>query len=218
MRSKHQNAFVPYTDLISVLFMWAISLVCLLIISVNFSIHTKGDVIPKAEYLITMTWDKTRDVDLDMWLRGPNDEIVMYTQKEAVNMSLDRDSRGMQTNDTVLPDGTHATSANEEIITLRTIIPGDYDLAVSYYGGSDNNGYSYQSGDSMPSVKISAQLQINKVNPKFTLVAGKTIELTKVKQSLNIWRFHIDADGKLTQLDLPDEDMIQTMAAGHKRP
>jgi hypothetical protein len=214
-RYKHiHSAWQVYADVIMLLFMWAISLVCMLIISVNFSIHTKGDIIPKAEYLITMTWDKDRDSDLDLWLEAPNGNVIMYTNKEVANISLDRDSRGKQTNETVMPDGTHAVSVNQEVITIRVVIPGDYNVAVSYYDGADENANHFNSGEEIPAAKIEALLEVNKVNPKYTQVAGAKIELTKVKETRNVFSFHLDADGTYTALPVPEEDVILRVAKG----
>ena len=210
---KHiHSAWQVYADVIMLLFMWAISVVCMLIISVNFSVHTKGDIVPKAEYLITMTWDKDRDVDLDMWLEAPNGNIIMYTNKEMPNISLDRDSRGRQTNESVMPDGSHAVSVNQEVITIRVVIPGDYNVAVSYYDGAEVDGLHYSPGVDDPKAKIKAILEVHKVNPKYTQVAGAEIELTRVKETRNVFSFHLDADGKYTALPIPEEDVIHRAA------
>src|SRR5271163_922048 len=94
----HHSSWQIFADINILLFMWAVSIVTMLIISFNLQVHTKGDIISKAEVLAIMTWDRNRDVDLDMWMEIPNGNVIMYIHKEDVNISLDRDSRGFQTN------------------------------------------------------------------------------------------------------------------------
>ena len=210
IRHKHHHSpWQVFADMNMLFFAWAISIVMLLIISYNLQVNKKGDIVSKAEVLITATWDRKRDVDVDMWMEIPSGHVIMYTNKEDVNISLDRDSRGMQTNSTILPDGSHSISINQEIITIRAIVPGDYLVAISYYGGTnEKTGYNFQPGQDTPDVAIEVQLEVDKVNPKFTQVHGALVTLTKVKQTLNVLAFHIDNNGNFTILPLPEEDMI----------
>ena len=162
--------------------------------------------------MVTLTWDDNRDVDLDLWLQDPNGKIVYYGVREAVNISLDRDSRGFDTNRTRREDGTFVYSANREIIAIRAIIPGDYLVAVSYYDGMNTTaeGSRHHFQGEEPEAAIDALVQVDKVNPVVTQVVGEKIHLTRIKEAKNVVAFHVDVDGEVTMLPLPPENLIET--------
>lgn len=177
------------------LFQVMVMMLCLLLISTQIvTKRSDKDYHPVAQYLVTLTWDDARNVDLDLWLRDPFGHIIFYNNRESSNISLDRDSRGYLTNQTTLPDGTVLNSGNREIISIRAILPGDYLVSVGYYDGVG---------------AIDATVLVEKVNPSLSTVAGGKVNLKLAKQSANVVAFHVAPDGRVTRLPLPPRTLIE---------
>jgi len=196
--------------------MWAMMIFFVLFILSHIQAKKNEDFHPKAEYLITLTWDDKRNVDLDLWLRGPwGPNPVYYNGREGSQVALDRDSRGFLTNKKVLDDGTEINSGNREIIAIRAILPGDYEVGVSYYGGADNENHNYPEGTPVAEAKIMAEVRVEKVNPTMTTEWVKSQEFTFVKEIQTFVKFHIDKDGKVTILDKPTEPFLPNGLTGN---
>ena len=150
---------------------------------------------PKAEYLITLSWDDQRNVDLDLWLRH-DDCVIFYNGRECVDISLDRDSRGFISNRTTNPDGSTNVSPNQEVISIRANVPGDFLTAVNYYGNDE------------PDVPIDCKIELIKLNPTVEVIGSVTLHLDHIKQTLNAIAFHIDPSGAVHLLPVPAEDLI----------
>ena len=63
-----------------------------------------GIIDPKAEFMITATWEDGSPNDVDVWVEGPGGKLVWYKKSQDGLMHLDRDDRGL-TNDMQLIDG-----------------------------------------------------------------------------------------------------------------
>lgn len=197
---SHLSAWQVYSDQLLLILGYFMMMATLLIIVPHLKQAHDG-IKPKAEYLVTLTYDDHRNADIDLWLK--HDECVVYFQsKECVNISLDRDSRGYLSNLTVEPDGTRLISPNQEVIAIRAKLPGDYLTAVNYY-----DAHSDPAG-----IPIDCKVELIELNPTVRVVQSVTIHLDSIKQTLNAIAFHVDSDGKLTLLPLPPEDLISTVS------
>ena len=84
----------------------------------------EGNVIEKAEYIITMEWDDNSMSDIDLWVSDPKGGIVFFGRKSINFLNLDRDDLGGST-DTVDVDGEKKIiPINREVVTIRGIIKG----------------------------------------------------------------------------------------------
>ena len=190
---EKRNPFVVFTDAMLCLFGSAmLMLIVLMIASHNTQTPT---VKPPGEYIVTLEWNDKRDVDLDLWMLDPKKAMIYFANREDVNISLDRDSRGFVTNRQMLPDGRIIFSGNKEVITIRAIVPGDYVIAVGYYAG-----------DLKP---INFAVSVIQLNPGYKEIVGIKQHVEKVGDTKNIVAFHIDEDGKVTILPLPTYDIIK---------
>ena len=188
-------------------------LFCLLAVSQISAKKSDGDTHPPAEYLITLTWPNDRNVDLDLWVRDPDNDVIYYGAREAKNISLDRDSRGAITNRSTLKDGTVIDSGNREVVSIRAVIPGDYLIAVSYYDGSDAlTGRAYAPND--PATAIDAKVTVEKVNPKLAVTADADVHLTRIKEAVNALAIHIASDGAVTVMQLPADNLVYEHGGG----
>ena len=216
-RARHQHPiFQPYSDVLLNVLGSFIVIVAVLILTMNVKAKHNLDAHPHAEYMVTLEWDNNRNVDLDLWLLDPYDHAIYYNNREANNISLDRDSRGALTNWTTLPSGKVIHSDNREVVAIRSVIPGDYVVGVSYYAGGEvamaPDGKSYQSDPYMfgrgdPRAAIDFKVRVEKVNPHMTTISEETFHFNYVKESKNVAAFHIDEDGKITALPTPPGSM-----------
>jgi len=186
MRTRHHlTSWQAYADVMMLLFGWAMMMVALMVVFFNIQNKENKDYHPKAEYMIVLDYDDNRNVDLDLWLKNQNGQRVFYRNKEVENVSLDRDTRGHISNESIGPDGVKIYSGNEEIITIRAIIPGaTYQIAVSYYGCA--------SCDDPP---IDYTVKVIKVNPKLKVVFEEKKHMSNVKEVQRITTFTVHENG-----------------------
>lgn len=126
------GSFVPFTDiLLNVLMGFAI------MVFISFSLirpdAVAGTVELNAEYIITVSWPDGNPDDIDTYVQDPSGNIVWYRNLEAGFLSLDRDDRGNY-RDTLVVNGVRIENPlNQEIVTIRGIVPGEYVVNVEHY-------------------------------------------------------------------------------------
>ena len=122
----------PFTDL---LFNALLGFTFLFFIAIMFMnpIPKSGIVNPKAEYIITIGWPDGSSEDIDVWVENPKGELVWFRNQESGLLHLDRDDRGAL-NDTITISGKQIINPlNQEIVTLRGVITGEYVVNIHYY-------------------------------------------------------------------------------------
>ena len=72
--------------------------------------------------LISMSWKDNCDIDL--WLLLPNGKKVFYNNRDEPPAHLDVDVVSWRKYDT--ESGSHVIKDNQEIISIRSIMPGEY--------------------------------------------------------------------------------------------
>jgi len=155
---------------------------------------------PHAEFLIQMDYEVTRDVDLDLWVVGPERKPVFYNSRQVGCADLDRDSLGLATAHVYLADGTSVLSkSNIETTTIRCIAPGRYDVAV--------NLFSYHTDSREP---IKAHVEITGLNPQIRTLFAADVTLTHLGETENVASFDLDKDGLVTLVSVPLEPVTQT--------
>ncbi len=152
----------------------------------------QNDIETPAEFLLTLEWAEESDDDLDLWLRTPNGVVISFMNKDAGGANLERDDLGKRNDCTRLYDAVAKTVAedcvkvNREVITLRGLVPGEYQLKFVVYttmGGVDGNPVT---------------AEIIDVNP-YKIKFKKTFTYSKRGQHISIIRFTLDEDGNLTE-------------------
>jgi len=143
-----------------------------------------------AVYLVVMDWEGNADIDL--WGKDPQNHIVGFPRREGGNgslMSLNRDCLGASTSE-VGPDGTPVNSINEEIISIRGTLQGEYIF----------NGHSYALKNA-GATKVTTKLIKNK---PYQVVAEKTKTFETTGEEQTFFRFSLDKDGNVAGItDLP---------------
>lgn len=140
---------------------------------------------PKAEFVIMAEWPGDRNIDVDLWVRDPRGNIVYYANRESGFLSLDRDDLGFMS-DTV--EG-RVVRLNEEIVTIRGIIPGEYVVNVHLF--------SLHGGEAPP---VQVDIRIERLNPVVTRVWRGSVMLTQANQEIHAIRFNMHEDGSVTQV------------------
>lgn len=140
-----------------------------------------------AVYIVTLNWEG--DADLDLWGQDPQGRLVSFNRREGGEgslFSLNRDCLGAQTTE-MGPDGEIISKINEEIISIRGLIPGEYTF----------NLHAYNMKDSKP-VKATVKLIKNK---PYRLVIEKTKEISTSGQEETYFRFSTDKDGNAVNIN-----------------
>lgn len=182
-RRKNRPQADPFIDL---LFNALLGFTFLFLIAVMFMNPQarKGRVDLKAEYIISVTWPDHLADDIDLWVQDPLGETVSYLSKDASWLHLDRDDRG-ETNDTITVDGKEVTyPINQEVVTIRGIISGEYIVNVYYYTKKSVEPFE-------------ALVKVERVNPTLQTVYVKKVTMSSQYEEITVARFKLNDDGEL---------------------
>lgn len=182
-RHKNRHAADPFVDL---LFNALLGFTFLFLVAVMFMNPEarKGRVDLKAEYIISVTWPDHLEDDIDLWVQDPLGETVSYLRTDAAWLHLDRDDRG-EVNDTILVDGKEVTyPINQEVVTIRGIIPGEYIVNLYYYTAKSQQPFE-------------ALVKVERVNPTLQTVYVEKIPMLQQDQETTVVRFQLNDKGEL---------------------
>ena len=196
------GSFVPFTDiLLNVLMGFTI------MVFIAFSLirpeMLSGDVNVDAEYLITMSWPDGNADDIDLYVQDPAGNLVWYNVAEAGFLALERDDRGNY-RDTIVINGERIENAlNQETVTMRGILPGEYVVNVNHYVA---NGVD----------PIPVTVKVERLNPSLQLVYYGTIEVDHRGDEATVIRFTLDAEGNPSNLNDRFKSLVE-LARGRGR-
>jgi hypothetical protein len=151
----------------------------------------------KAEYVITLTWPMGDPSDVDMWVEDPAGNLISFKGKEAGLTHLDRDDLGGSGDYFTLPDGRIIKyEYNQEIMTIRGFIPGDWTISVHMYNKKIE-------------ASTMATIRIDKLNPNVVTVFNETFELKRHWQEITVTRFTMKMDGTMLGVHDTPVSLIQ---------
>ena len=163
-------------------------------------IAKKSNIIVPAEYMVVLTWPDENDDDLDIWMRDPNGKLIGYQKKDNGVMHLDRDDLGTA-NDKIDIDGQSVTiKLNREVVTLRGILPGEYNISIHYYR-------KHKEDD----VPVPVTVEVVKINP-YSVVYKQTQDFTAQGQGINYYKFTVRPDGNFENVTSSEENVIPLMS------
>src|SRR5690606_37697623 len=87
---------------------------------------------------------------------------------------------------------------NQESVTVRGILPGDYVVNV----------YHYTNPSSAP---VPVTVKVEKVNPKLSVIYYDTLLLTKKGDERTVVRFSMDKDGAISDINTVPVSLIQAV-------
>ena len=187
-------AMDPFTDL---LFNVLLVFTFLFMVAIIFLNPTSkdGNVELKAEYIITVKWPDQSPDDVDTWVEDPQGHLVWFNNNEAGFMHLDRDDRGTS-NDTIMVDGKAVVNPlNQEIVTLRKPIPGEYTVNLHYY----------KSNTKQP---VTAEVTVSKVNPWLEIVYYGEVLLEATNSERTAVRFSVKEDGSVGEINTLPKSLV----------
>jgi hypothetical protein len=193
--SSDDGTFVPFTDILFNALLGFVVMVFIAFALIRPESKT-GDIDINADMIITVSWPDGSPDDIDTYVEDPQGNVVWYHKREAGLVHLDRDDRGNY-RDTIVVNGKEIQyPLNQETVTIRGIIPGEYVVNVYYYLN--------QTPGAVP-----VTVKIEKINPEVSVVYFGTVDLVREGQEETMARFTLDADGNVTGLNSVPKSLIQ---------
>lgn len=140
---------------------------------------TADNLEPPGNVIIEARWPDGLDSDVDLWVQGPGDVPVGYSNKGGALFNLLRDDLGKRGD---------ATGLNYEVSYSRGIVPGEYTINLHLYRNPARIA-------PVP-VTVVASLKRNaKDSAKQILVSD--VDLKREGQETTVYRFALDKEGGL---------------------
>ena len=187
MKAWRQYRTDPFTDLLFNALLGFTFLFLVAVMLINPESRT-GIIDPKAEYIISVRWPDNTPDDIDIWVRDPGGNLIWFRNPEVGLLHLDRDDRGV-INDTITMNGEeHINPLNQEIVTIRGVVRGEYAVNVHYYA----------SGTERP---VPIDVRMEKVNPVLKVIYYGNLMMNKKGDEKTALRFRIGADGEISDIN-----------------
>ena len=191
---KNRNTFDPFTDL---LFNALLGFTFLFLVAILFMnpVSKSGIVSPKAEYIVTVNWPDNNPDDIDIWVEDPVGNLIWFRNREAGLVHLDRDDRGIINDQIEMNGQTVETSLNQEVVTIRGRVTGEYVINLHYYESKTN-------------LPVKASVEVAKINPAVEIIYyGETVLKEKGVEETAV-RFSIADDGSVNNVNRNKKSII----------
>ena len=201
----------PFYDMLFNMLIAFVFCFIIALIAMNPKALKAGDVVAKAEYIITLGWPDLDPNDIDLWVQSPAGDVVWYRSREAGLMHLDRDDRG-NSNDTVEVNGrTIINPLNQEVVTLRGIVAGEYVVNAHYYQGKEDGKEAPAAGtpDARVGQPVPVTLTVVKVNPRAEVVYYGQQSMQRPGDETTLVRFTVRPDGTVGGLSTLAKSLIR---------
>ena len=194
IRIKDRFRSDPFTDLLFNALLGFTFLFLVAIMFMNPEAKT-GIIDPKAEYILTITWEDNSPDDVDVWVEDPEGQVVWFRTPEAGLLHLDRDDRGL-VNDTITINGEEVQNPlNQEVVTLRGVVTGEYVVNLHYYASETGK-------------PVDVNVRLAKVNPKLEIVYYGTVNMEERGQEKTAVRFSIGRDGNIYGINFLPKSLV----------
>ncbi len=191
---KSRNTFDPFTDL---LFNALLGFTFLFLVAILFMnpVSKSGIVNPKAEYIVTVNWPDNNPDDIDIWVEDPAGNLIWFRNREAGLVHLDRDDRGIVNDQIEMNGQTVETGLNQEVVTIRGRVTGEYVINLHYYESNTN-------------LPVKATVEVAKINPAVEIIYyGETVLKEKGTEETAV-RFSIADDGSVNNVNTNKKSII----------
>lgn len=188
MRKYSSN--IAFTDLLFNLLIGFTSLLLIAFLLIN-PIAEEGKIDPEVEFLITMNWDDSSGVDMDLWVKGPDNTIVGFPSKDGKYMVLERDDLG-DNNDRYFFNGeSYLIERNLESLSINAIVPGEYFISVHNY----NTSYEDESEEYPTPVFI----DLMDMRPYGIKMSKRVV--AHFKEEVSVFSFVVDSKGVISDIN-----------------
>lgn len=195
LRRRRHDEIDPFSDLLFNTLLAFVMLFAIALVAMNPKAKT-GVIDAKAEFIVTVTWPDLNPNDIDAWMQDPGGNLVWFRAREAGMMHLDRDDRGLA-NDTIVINGQKVVNPlNQEVITVRGFVPGEYTVNVHYYDSKNGEG-------------VPVNVSIVKVNPRAEVVFYGAVDLRRKGDEATAARFTVAPDGTVTGVNTLPRKLVE---------
>jgi hypothetical protein len=179
---------IVFRDIILLTLTGFISMVVLLIPFINPPTEKTDSSQPPGNVIVELFWDNDRDVDIDLWVKAPEDIPVGYSNKGGLFFNLLRDDLGKYKDN---------TPVNYEVSYSRGISEGLYIINLHLYRE-----------DKSPFEPIMAKIVISLIHPdtneRKQILKSKKL-LDKVGEEFTVFQFTLDKKGNLDKDSITNE-------------
>ncbi len=194
MSVKERLKSDPFTDLLFNALLGFTFLFLVAIMFMNPEAKT-GIIDPKAEYILTVTWEDNNPDDIDTWVEDPEGQTIWFRSPEAGLLHLDRDDRGL-VNDTISINGEEIQNPlNQEVVTIRGVVKGEYVVNLHYYLTETKK-------------PVDVKVRLVKVNPALEVIYYGVVTLEKAGDEKTVLRFNIGRDGKISGINFLPKNIV----------
>lgn len=194
LRKRRHDDIDPFSDLLFNTLLGVVLMFVLAYVSINPKAKT-GVIDAKAEFMITTTWPDNNPNDVDTWVEDPRGERVWFRAREVGMMHLDRDDRGLA-NDVIVVNGQQIVNPlNQEVVTIRGYMPGEYTVNVHYYESKDKEA-------------VPVSVAVVKVNPRAEIVFNGSSTLQRSGDEATMLRFTVDAEGRVRDINTLPKKLV----------
>jgi hypothetical protein len=191
------GTFVPFTDILFNALLGFAMMVFIAFALINPEAKT-GLIDTKAEIIVTTTWPDDNPDDIDTYVQDPTGNVVWYHSMVKGLTTLDRDDRGNYLDEVEVNGETVHVALNQETVTVRGIMAGEYAVNVYHYTNPTN-------------AAVPVTVKIEKVNPKLSVVYYDTVVLTHKGDEKTVVRFNMDKDGNISNINTVPVSLIQAV-------
>ncbi len=150
----------------------------------------------RAHFIITTSWDKEINSDIDTWLQDSAKHLVFYRSKTDGLMDLDRDDTGNNNDTIILLNGDVIKySENRENIMIRGIVPGEYILNLHMF---NSNGAKFPIGAQVVLYDVKQGIEIKR----------ETVIFKREGEEITAFRFTLSSDGKVSNINKLEKKFI----------
>ena len=178
-----------FRDVIMLALAGFVSLVILLIPFINPPAKTEATTSePPGNVIVEVFWPKDRDVDVDLWVKAPEDIPVGYSNRGGLFFNLLRDDLGIHKDPTPI---------NYEVAYSRGINPGEHIVNLHLYR---EDGALFE--------PFTAKVVVSVVNPetnKRRQILESDVLLDELGEESTVFRFTLDKQGNLNAKNINNE-------------
>lgn len=181
-RDEQDDGGIVFRDLVTLLLAGVVACVVLMLPHVNAALATRTDDGAKApgNVMVEVTWPPELDTDVDLWVEGPGDIPVGYSNKSGGLFNLLRDDLGAVMD---------VSGINYENAYSRGVIAGEYTVNLHLYRNLSHT---------LPvPCKVVVSVREPRADNVTRQILASDVNLTREGQELTVFRFRLDADGRL---------------------
>ena len=169
-----------FRDVIMLALIGFVAMVVVLLPHLKKATDAESDHRPPGSIVVEMHWPNEMQVDVDLWVRAPDDSPVGFWNQGSRVFNLLRDDLGLEGD---------ASNRNYEVTYSRGIRPGEYVVNAHMYG-------AVPPGQSVP---VRVVVSVKRPHGSLRQILASEITLYQRHQEETAFRFHLDDGGRLVK-------------------